>query len=56
MSLAAGTPPVEGPTGTFTYSAPIKATLTTEGEAVFGGFYAPPNNGFGCFSVSFTTG
>jgi len=56
MSLAAGTPAVESPAGTFTYTAPVKATLTPDGEAVFGGFYSPPNNGFGCFSISFTTG
>lgn len=56
MSLAVPAPPVESPPGAFTFAEALKATLTADGETVFGGFYTPPNNGFGCFSVSFATG
>jgi hypothetical protein len=56
MSLAVTAPPVESPPGAFAFADALKATLTADGETVFGGFYAPPNNGFGCFSVSFATG
>jgi hypothetical protein len=49
--------PVEGPAGTFTFTDEIKGHLSADGLSIFGGFYAPPNNhGFGCFSVSFSTG
>ncbi|HVY79071.1 MAG TPA: HtaA domain-containing protein [Solirubrobacterales bacterium] len=56
LSLALTSAPAEGPAGTFTLGAPIRGSLTNDGQAVFAGFYPPPNNGFGCFSVSFTTG
>lgn len=59
LSLAASAPPAESPTGTFTYAAPVRGALTPEGQAAFGSFgsiYTPPNNGFGCLSISFTTG
>lgn len=49
--------PIEGPAGTFTFADEVKGFLSADGLSVFGGFYAPPNNhGFGCFSVSFSTG
>lgn len=56
MSLGVTAPPVEAPSGSFAFGDELKATLTPDGETVFGGFYAPPNNGFGCFSVAFSTG
>ncbi len=59
LSLAATAPPVEGPAGTFVYSAPVRGAITAEGRAAFGSFgniYNPPNDGFGCFAISFTTG
>jgi len=58
LDLAASASPVESPAGTFTYAAPIRGALSPEGQAAFGSFgsiYSPPNNGFGCFSISFTT-
>jgi hypothetical protein len=48
--------PTEGPPGSFGFSGPIKGTLSADGQNVFAGFYPPPNDGFGCFSVAFTTG
>jgi Htaa len=48
--------PVESPPGTFTYSNPIRSSLDPNGQSIFAGFYPPPNNGFGCFSISFSTG
>lgn len=56
LALATGSAPTEGPTGAFGFGAPIRGSLTGDGQAVFAGFYTPPNNAFGCFSVSFTTG
>lgn len=59
LNLAVSTSPAESPAGTFTYAAPLRGALSPEGQAAFGSFggiYAPPNNGFGCFSISFTTG
>lgn len=56
LSLALGAAPAEGPAGSFAFGAPVRASLTADGQAVFAGFYTPPNNAFGCFSVSFTTG
>jgi hypothetical protein len=56
LALATTGPPSEGPPSAFSFPAPIRGSLTTDGQAVFAGFYPPPNNGFGCFSVSFTTG
>jgi hypothetical protein len=59
LSLAVSAPPVESPAGTFTYSAPVRGAITAEGRAAFGSFgsiYTPPNDGFGCFAISFTTG
>lgn len=59
LSLAVSAPPVESPVGTFTYAAPVRGAITAEGRAAFGSFgsiYNPPNDGFGCFAISFTTG
>ncbi len=56
LALALTTAPAEGPAGSFNFPAPIRSSLTTDGQNVFAGFYPPPNNGFGCFSVSFSTG
>lgn len=59
LSLASGASPVESPAGTFTWSAPLHAAITAEGRTAFGSFgsiYNPPNDGFGCFAISFTTG
>ncbi len=59
LSLAVGAPLVESPAGTFTYAAPVRGAITAEGRAAFGSFgsiYTPPNDGFGCFAISFTTG
>ncbi len=59
LSLAVSAPPVESPLGTFTYSAPVRSAITAEGRTAFGSFgsiYSPPNDGFGCFAISFTTG
>jgi len=58
LYLAVNAPPAESPAGTFTYSAPVRGAITAEGRTAFGSFgsiYNPPNDGFGCFSVSFTT-
>lgn len=54
LNLAGG--PVESPPGTFTYSSPVRSSLDPNGQSIFAGFYPPPNNGFGCFSISFSTG
>jgi len=56
MDLAVTGSPLESPPGAFAFPDELKATLTPDGETVFGGFYPPPNNGFGCFTVSFSTG
>jgi hypothetical protein len=56
LNLALAGPPTEGPAGTFAYASPIRAALDPNGQSIFAGFYPPPNNGFGCFSVSFSTG
>jgi Htaa protein len=56
LSLATPGPPSEGPVSNFGFPAPVRGSLTGDGQAVFAGFYPPPNNGFGCFDVSFTTG
>lgn len=51
----APTAPVPGAPGSFGFPGPIKASLSADGQKAFAGFYPPPNNGFGCFSVSFST-
>lgn len=56
LNLNIAEPPVESPAGTFTYSNPIRGSLDPNGQSIFAGFYPPPNNGFGCFSISFMTG
>ncbi len=56
LDLATSAPPSEGPPSTFGFPAPVRGALTSDGQNVFAGFYPPPNNGFGCFSVSFGTG
>ena len=56
LGLASSGAPSEGPAGSFGFPTPLRGSLTPDGQAVFAGFYAPPNNGFGCFSVSFSTG
>jgi hypothetical protein len=55
LSLPASTP-LAGPPNSFDFPAPLRGTLTADGQKVFAGFYPPPNDGFGCFSISFTTG
>ena len=55
LGLATSGPPSEGPTSTFGFPSPVRGSLTSDGQAVFAGFYPPPNNGFGCIDVSFTT-
>lgn len=49
-------PPLAGPPNSFGFPAPLRGTLTADGQKVFAGFYPPPNDGFGCLSISFTTG
>ncbi len=56
LSLALSAAPTEGAAGTLTFGAPVRSSLTADGQSVFAGFYPPPNNGFGCFAVSFSTG
>jgi hypothetical protein len=55
LSLPASTP-VAGLPNSFGFPGPLRGTLTAAGQKVFAGFYPPPNDGFGCFSISFTTG
>jgi len=55
LSLAPAVP-TQSPPGSFGFPGPIRGTLTADGQNVFAGFYPPPNDGFGCFSVAFTTG
>jgi hypothetical protein len=55
LSLPASTP-LAGPPSSFGFPAPLRGTLTADGQKVFAGFYPPPSDGFGCFSISFTTG
>ncbi|HET6999403.1 MAG TPA: HtaA domain-containing protein [Solirubrobacterales bacterium] len=54
LSLPTSAPEPLGPPNTFGFAAPLRGTLTSDGQAVFAGFYPPPNDGFGCFSVSFS--
>jgi hypothetical protein len=56
LALAATSPPSESPASTFGFPGPLRGTLTGDGQNVFAGFYPPPNDGFGCVDVSFTTG
>ncbi len=56
LALAAPSPLIESPPGQFEYPGEAKSSLTPDGESVFTGFYTGANNGFGCFSVSFSTG
>jgi Htaa len=48
----AGQPVVSGNTRTYTA---VRGRLSEDGQAVFAGFYPPPDDGFGCVTVSFTT-
>jgi Htaa len=48
----AGQPVVSGDTRTYTA---VRGRLSEDGQAVFAGFYPPPDDGFGCVTVSFTT-
>jgi hypothetical protein len=48
--------PVQLAPGSFGFPAPIRGTLTAAGQTVFAGFYPPPGDGFGCFSIAFSTG
>jgi hypothetical protein len=48
----AGQPTVAGNTRTYTA---VRGRLTDDGQAVFAGFYPPPDDAFGCVTVSFTT-
>ena len=54
LSLPSVAPEPLGSPNTFGFAAPLRGTLTSDGQAVFAGFYPPPNDGFGCFSVSFS--
>jgi Htaa len=56
LDLATAGPPSEGPPSSFGFPGPLRGALTADGQNVFAGFYPPPNDGFGCVSVSFTTG
>jgi hypothetical protein len=49
-----GQPTISNGGRTRTYSA-VRGRLTEDGQAVFAGFYPPPNDGFGCVTVAFTT-
>jgi hypothetical protein len=48
----AGQPVVSGKTRTYTA---VRGRLTDNGQSAFADFYPPPNDGFGCVTVSFTT-
>jgi hypothetical protein len=48
----AGQPLVSGNTRTYTA---VRGRLSEDGQAVFAGFYPPPDDGFGCVTVSFAT-
>jgi hypothetical protein len=48
----AGQPAVAGNTRTYTA---VRGRLTEDGQAVFAGFYPPPDDAFGCVTVSFAT-
>jgi hypothetical protein len=54
LGLPSVTPEQQGSPSSFGFTAPLRGTLTSDGQAVFAGFYPPPNDGFGCFSVSFS--
>ena len=56
LDLATSGPPSESPPSSFGFPGPLRGKLTADGQNVFAGFYPPPNDGFGCISVSFTTG
>jgi Htaa len=56
LDLAAGESPSESSPAGFGFPAPLRGSLTADGQNVFAGFYPPPNDGFGCVSVSFQTG
>lgn len=56
LALATPSPLLEPAPGAYEYPGEAKASLTPDGESVFTGFYSGANNGFGCFSVSFSTG
>ncbi|MET0306684.1 MAG: HtaA domain-containing protein, partial [Solirubrobacterales bacterium] len=56
LDLATSGPPSEGSPSSFGFPAPLRGNLTADGQNVFAGFYPPPNDGFGCLSVSFQTG
>jgi Htaa protein len=56
LGLATAGPPSEGSPSSFGFPAPLRGKLTGDGQNVFAGFYPPPNDGFGCVSVSFQTG
>jgi hypothetical protein len=48
----AGQPVVSGDRRTYTA---VRGRLTQDGQAVFAGFYPPPDDAFGCVTVSFAT-
>ncbi len=56
LDLATAGPPGESSPSSFGFPAPLRGKLTSDGQNVFAGFYPPPNDGFGCVSVSFQTG
>jgi hypothetical protein len=49
-----GQPTISPDGKTRTYTA-ARGRLSEDGQAVFAGFYPPPNDEFGCVTVSFTT-
>lgn len=49
-----GQPAISNAGRTRTYGA-VRGRLTEDGQAVFAGFYPPPDDGFGCVTVAFTT-
>lgn len=55
LDLATAGPPSEVSPSSFGFPAPPRGNLTADGQNVFAGFYQPPNDGFGCVSVSFQT-
>ncbi|MET0559219.1 MAG: HtaA domain-containing protein [Solirubrobacterales bacterium] len=48
--------PTESTAGHFGFPTPPRAKLSSDGQQVFAGFYPPPDDSFGCFGVSFSTG
>lgn len=56
LDVATSGPPSETSPSSFGFPGPLRGKLTGDGQNVFAGFYPAPNDGFGCVSVTFTTG